>query len=535
MQQLYCTLILAMAEYPVKAGYYDRSELSRLCSCVGFPGNFLTEGLKSSPDPRQQSAHLRLLTSSNCKPVSDKLLHELLKSRHMRPGLEKVFNKYPADCNRRIFVRAMSHLKHGRLGYMEISDARVAFEAHMCEDGMGMFATVGVVLQALKMLERVMAPSRLETEIQKQQAVVDVPSRIQMHEFLELVVRSARWSQAEEEVASPIAEAAQTDPSELDLSIPDFGQLLMTKEQRLLDHLDQQYKDSLCKRKASSKPPTAVASRTVTSSPREEARASSQRQREALMPALEYSQHQLLRARVGFAVFLPMQHRVAEQTYASRQSSRASTRCGTSATNSPQHWRFDRSGRSSRAQSRGAATPTSTTPVLPRPATTSMTPVLPRPATRDQRHRSHTQLPKSKSTPALPSLWGRGGGQGEGRDVVVVEDLCDEISKVCEKSVHGASHALRMSMTSIPQLSREDTQTSTDKMTASVRGAGGDEPAQPTRGEERVIRPVVSELEVTRHQGLIDELEWAELRRKWQEPVPYSYSYYPRPRSKTLQ
>ena len=68
--------------YPERAGYYDRKELFRLCSCLGFPGSFLLEGESM---PRFQSAEL----------ISESVIKDLLNNKHFTVRLEKTFKHYP--------------------------------------------------------------------------------------------------------------------------------------------------------------------------------------------------------------------------------------------------------------------------------------------------------------------------------------------------------------------------------------------------------------------------------------------------------
>lgn len=502
---------MAVYSYPAKAGYYDKNELSHLSSCVGFPGYFLAEGLESAPSPQLQSAYQRL--SSN-KPVSDRVIQDLLKSKHLHKKLEKVFNKCPADYNRKVFVKAMSLLKHRRLSFSEITDTRISFDLYMSEDGGGMFADTNIVLQALKMLDRAMSPLRLESEIQKQQAVVDFPPRIQLYEFMDLVVKSVRCSEVEKEMASLTSESTSYLSGSDSNDVLDFHKILMTKNERLLAHLDQQYKDTLYKKVEDPIPPiadtTTTPARTVPTSPRERATADSQRQTLALTPSLQYSQHRLLMARNGRVVFSPEQHQAVELSYtlSSRASTRCGTRYGTHMQNSPTQQRI-----ASQANSR----------------CTSRTPVLPRPATRDNGHHSscNTFLTKSKSVPLLPSLH----GHADKRDSpeMVVEDLTETISKVCEKSVYNASSALRRSMASVSQLNKlREMEYSQDPEPIHRDSRCGAREVVRVERNKRATEPIVTKLDISRHQGLIYDLEWMELRKKWQDPANKL-----RPRSRT--
>ena len=185
-------LVCMAKPYPERVGYYDRKEIFRLCSCLGFPGSFLLEGLGHGSMPRFQSA----------ERMSESVIKDLLNSKHFTARLEKTFNRYPAHYNRKLFLKAMLLLKQKQMSFSEISLARVSFELYCSEHGIGMLASANVVLQALSMLGRVMSPLKLEVEIQKQQAVVDFPSLIYLYEFMDLILKCALSSQVEEEMQS---------------------------------------------------------------------------------------------------------------------------------------------------------------------------------------------------------------------------------------------------------------------------------------------------------------------------------------------
>lgn len=433
-----------MALYPEKAGYYDRKELVRLSTCVGFPGSFLVDGL--------QSTHL---AGGLDKPVSDGVIRKLLESRHLVCKLEKRFNHYPAHYNQKLFLKVMSLLRHKRLSFSEISTARVVFELYRDDDGAGMQASASVVLQALNMLGRLMSPIRLKSEILKQQATVDCPSRIQMYEFLDLAARCALTSTVEKEMAS-----IETP------CLPDSEELLMTKDERISAYLDKQYKHSLYKKIT----PTAHSCNTgqvvlASRVQREKSVTGSQQQLHVLTPALEHSQHQLLKARNGFMVFSMEQLQAAESLHASRQSSRAEMRSNIASRARARSHVNSRAGLQSRVGTRskvgsragmikqefGHCPPSPTMMELER-------------------------VPKSKSVPILPTL------------------------RVQEQNP-----------------SENTTQRPLSKLSSPSTG---------------ILHPVVSELDIQHHQGLMDELKWEEVRQRWQQPA-IRIQYRPRYRARS--
>ena len=524
-----------MAAYPSKAGCYDKNELSRLSSCLGFPGSFLTMGFENSPSLQLQSAHRKL---TNNQTVSEKLLQELLLSKHMHSRLEKVFNTHKADYNISVFTKSLLLLRHKRLSFEDISDARISFELYMSEDGGGMVAATDTVLQALKMMDRVISPVRLESEIQKQQAVVDFTSRIQMYEYFDLVIKTVHFGEVEKEMLSLESESDSSIGSNTanpdNLVLPDFHQLLMTNDERVMSYLDQQYRNSLYKiKKVESNPRVSRATsitRAISSSPTVRAMASSNRQREALIPSPQYS---LPKARNGRTVFTPEQDRRTVEP--SLTNSRTGTRCDrsypTTSLNSPAQQMFVTSTPTSWTQSRGIHIHISNTPspnspmkqtfITNRPASRAQTrgvsknPSLPKPPSRSvPQKKTASPLSISKSTPVLPAvLRSYEDKTSDTGQEMVVEDLTDTICNVCEKSVFSASSALRMSMTSVTQLNRLKEREVDSPETGRAEGVRAVRTRTPFRP------PIVTELDMARHQGLIDNMEWIALRRKRRDPI----------------
>ena len=512
-----------MAQYPEKTGYYDKKELRRLSTCLGFPGGLLIDGL--------QSTHFALEQN---KPVSDSVLRKLLESRHLEQKLEKIFNHYPAYYNRKLFLKAMSLLRHKRLNFSEISMARLAFELYRSEDHAGMLASASVVLKALNMLGRVMSPVRLETEIQKQQNTVDFPTRIQMYEFMDLITKCAHSSAVEKEVEtltsvpSPMSTIECTESGDL-LPLPNLDWLLLTKEEQVCTHLDEQYRKSLYKKvKAAPPSPNTDGALLASRVYREGSAANSRRQLRALVPALEQSQHQLFKARNGFTVLSNEQLQAAESLHASRQSSRAGARSKMASrgndtrlanASSRMSMRCSRAGmrqvpssklsaiidsasRSRIDSSAGMDPEPQNSPGQVRSLSRSDNYVteaheipdrpvwLPQPATKEECTVEY--LPKSKSVPVLPSLQ-----QKNHKMEMTVEDLSEESSK------RARPKSKKLSSTSAFQFNR----------------LGKREGSPATCGYENIGR-VVSEQDIQHHRGLIDELKWEELRRKWQQWPP---------------
>ena len=113
----------------------------------------------------------------------------------------------------------------------------MAFQIHECEDGVGISASVPTVLQALHMCGRIASPMKLGDFLKGQQRSFDVPMRLQLYEFLNLVVFN---SQCLEEVERQIQAKAGSPQTEASI-IVSTGDALLTRPQLAERHLDAWY------------------------------------------------------------------------------------------------------------------------------------------------------------------------------------------------------------------------------------------------------------------------------------------------------
>ncbi len=397
---------MSTKKYPVKPGYYDRSELSRLSLSLDLPGSLFIKGLESAPPSCHylQSAYKEL--SAGLK-VSDTTIKYLLERKHMYKKLEKHFNNYSVKYNQKFFGKAMFLLKHRLLDFSDISNARIAFELYSNKDGGGMDASPSNVLNALKLLERVMSPLRLDMEILKQQDSADFHSHIQIYEFMDLVVKCVKVTDVEKELV---------------LNEFDFNQLLMTREERIFTHLDHKYKNSLV---ADGIPKRAKMTalnreRNIPTSRRRDGVEASHRQSRALTPSLEHSQQLLLQARNGILVFTKEEHSEIQSTHMSRQCSRSGSRLNSVSPHALSSTKSDGRGHGS-----GITVPKS-----------------------DDTYSAGVSiclLPRSKLTPSNGDT-----------TLNEAEAITDTISEMCEKSVFKARNALKTSFSSILSLICEE-------------------------------------------------------------------------------
>ena len=458
-----------MEMYTTRKGCFKKEELEKLASSLGFPSNIFIKELSTSTDCSLQSEYTRL---QDGKTITAERLKYMLESGALNHRLEKIFNRYEAKYNMKVIVKAMSLLAHRQLSFSEISTCRMAFELYSMEDGSGLPAELVPVSQALKMMDRVMAPTRLEAEIGKQQHYCDLPSRIQMYEFYDLVIKCLKSSEAEREMEVQIGSDDGNSLSVTsDSSLPDISKMLMTTDQQVLDYLDKRYRASLFK-KVDPTPVPLDNQRIISMAPRRILRTISKEHSCALVPPLELSQQQLHQARNGRMVLSASQCATVEESL-SRPHTAMSMDYRTK----------HNSGRFSQLQLRQRPKQIPSTQLIDsRPVTD---PVF-----------------LSKSAPNI--LLGR---DEERDDATDTGDITNTISKICVDSVYRAREAVSSSVASLPQLA------TTITLPAKL---------QKRRLSRRLRTPtvpvvkltaIVSKEEMRRHQDSISELEWERLRK----------------------
>lgn len=284
-----------MQQFTEKKGYYRKRELGLLATSLGFPGSLLVNRFRIHHTATEDQAAEE--ADGGEKTVSEKMIVRLLNSGDLFKRLEKVFNIYPAWYNMKLIRKAMQHIRHHSLSFTDISDCRRAFDIYAYGDGSGMPAELLHVRQALKVLERIMSPSRLQMEIQRFNDVSDVPSRLQLYEFMDIVAICGKTEVEERR----LSEISISDEVSHELSVPDFGHILMTTDQKVSAYLESNYQQSFHRGKESPIPQLVdTLDCIVHTDSRKSLVSLAAEQSRALTPCLECSQSQLHRSRNGY-------------------------------------------------------------------------------------------------------------------------------------------------------------------------------------------------------------------------------------------
>ena len=479
-----------MELYTTRKGFFKKEELAKLASALGFPSNFFIKELRKSSDCCFESDCARL---EDGKAISGERLKHILQSGALNHRLEKIFNKYDAQYNIKVTVKVVSLLADGQLSFSEVATARMAFEVYSMEDGSGLPAELAPVSQALKLMDRVMAPTRLEVEIAKQQHYCELPSRIQMYEFYDLAVRCLKLSEAEREMEAQIGRNVSDDINALstassDTSLPDISKMLMTTDQQILDYLDERYKSSMFK-KVDPTPAPLDDQRIVSMAPRRILRSMSKEHSSAIVPPLEQSQQQLHQARGGGMVLSVTQCAgVEEGLQLSRRHTsmsiehrtrNTSLSCGSRLSQNLVQWRQNRTP-SSRLTDRSVKDP----------------------------------VFLSKSAPNI--LLDRGEEHICSDTAMDSGDITDAISKICVDSVYRAREAVCSSVASLPQVEAAvetmDSRRGSTLLSDKLHRRFSRRLCTPTLPTVR-LTPIITKEEMKRHHDSISELEWERLRK----------------------
>ena len=478
-----------MELYTTKKGFFKKGELAKLASALGFPSNFFIKELRKSSDCCFESDYARL---EDGKAISGERLKDILQSGALNHRLEKIFNKYDAQYNIKVIVKAVSLLADRQLSFSEVATARMAFEVYSMEDGSGLPAELAPVSQALKLMDRVMAPTRLQAEIAKQQHYCELPSRIQMYEFYDLAVRCLKLSEAEREMEAQISRNISDDINALstassDTSLPDISKMLMTTDQQILDFLDERYKSSMYK-KVDPTPAPLGDQRIISMAPRRMLRSMSKEHSRAIVPPLERSQQQLHQARSGEMVLSATQCASVKEGFQysrphTSMSMEHQTRNNSRLSQNLVQWRRNRTP-SSRLTDRSVKDPVFNF--------------------------------LSKSAPNI--LLDRGEEHICSDAGMDSDDITDAISKICVESVYRAREAVCSSVASLPQVeatvgetmdSRRGSMLLSDKLHKRRLSRRLRTPSLPTVK----LTPIITKEEMKRHHDSISELEWERLRK----------------------
>ena len=276
-------------EFPSKKGWYTLSELKHLSNSLGFDSSVFTKVIFSETK------------CLGTKGLSEKKFIEMLNLKMFDKYLDSTFNNKPAKYNVRTIKKALQLIRHRVIGFPELSQARMAYFLYENDDQLGMDADSSTILKALRLCDRVMSPVQLDKYLIDISLSVQIPCRLQLFEFLEMISLTMRID------SIPTARVAD-DNTEQD----DYFQVIQTKEQKAMDILDKQFRASQPMTKVvkdKQKMPIAVSrqSSLVQNTEYDSVVSVAQDQAADLLSSVEISTAHLHSARFGHS-FSPSEH-----------------------------------------------------------------------------------------------------------------------------------------------------------------------------------------------------------------------------------
>ncbi|XP_060583678.1 uncharacterized protein LOC132739879 isoform X2 [Ruditapes philippinarum] len=210
-------------QYPRFRGFFAWDELGCLSRALGFPVDLFKNNLTDEINTEENGLSLQ----ETIKVLDYKLLYKAL---HLTQNL------HTADWNSCVFRRCVGFLDFKALKYEDINNARVAYQAYEAGDMKGMMLSEHVLLRTLKMCNKTISPMKLMHRIKHSQGSYDEPGRIQLYEFLDLLL----WADGYKGYIPDETYGHFEMKNEL-FKLTDFDKLLTHHDHRVASHLDAQY------------------------------------------------------------------------------------------------------------------------------------------------------------------------------------------------------------------------------------------------------------------------------------------------------
>lgn len=214
--------------YPHKREYYTWDELSCLSRALGFQPDTI---VKCIPDE----------IVSTEPGLSEKTIQKLIDLKYFNDALDVSINMHSADYNINSILKSLTLLNHRLLSFAELHDVRVAFQVYEAGDMRGMRIDQHTLLRTLKLCGRTIASLKLMHRVKHMLHAFDEPGRIQLYEFLDLIVLCEQT----DDIDVPESKRGPLDKTWRKLfELDDFEHVCATNDEKLMNHLNQQFRNT---------------------------------------------------------------------------------------------------------------------------------------------------------------------------------------------------------------------------------------------------------------------------------------------------
>ncbi|XP_069790071.1 uncharacterized protein [Narcine bancroftii] len=205
-------------------GVWTPTKLRLLATALGYPRDLLVDCIL--PDMRKKQR------------INSEDLQRNLDLGHFSTALNLTWNMKNADYNVAVIKKCIQLLDNGIISFNEILNVRLTFFTYEQPYENGIEIDQDILMKALKMCSRVVAPEKLMHRIKHWKSTYAVKERIQFYEFMDLLLLTESVDNVfikEEEFQT--AEKTSSDLTKL-VVIESLGG---TRYERLMKHLDKQF------------------------------------------------------------------------------------------------------------------------------------------------------------------------------------------------------------------------------------------------------------------------------------------------------
>lgn len=289
--------LLLEPSFTTKKGYFSLKELRILAVELGYDRHLFERKIKIVPSGRL---------------VSESEVCSWLDVKAFDRELDCVYNEHDATYNVKVIKRAMHHIRRRTLSFKDLSKCRQIYEMQTADCPHGISSRdVDKVLDLLKLLDKILSPSKLRHIIKAKSHQLDNARLLQLYDMFDILSLADDMWRAEEEFEKRKKQLpCRRRCTYMQYHILEKDELELPYQQ-LLNNMEAQYKSSLLKNKPR---PSRVAAiplhrRDITASyidskRRERSVTASHQQGRVLSDCLQRSTSQLLVARTGHAHLL---------------------------------------------------------------------------------------------------------------------------------------------------------------------------------------------------------------------------------------
>ncbi|VDI13225.1 Hypothetical predicted protein [Mytilus galloprovincialis] len=204
-------------------GFMSWDELGCLARAVGFPTDLFKTNLTKHVTAEDHGMNVEQV-------------HKMLDLRLLQKSIHRTRNLHTGEWNTKVIRKALFLMDHHALTFEEIYNMRIAYKAFEGEDMRGMPLEERMMLGALKMCGRSIAPLKMMHRVKHMSVHFEEPDRMQLFEFLDLVL----WADLYEEFTFDSMEKADGKEGDL-FKLVDFERLLSHHDKKLEDRLNNVY------------------------------------------------------------------------------------------------------------------------------------------------------------------------------------------------------------------------------------------------------------------------------------------------------